>query len=129
MAVSAKNGFGSVVVENSKGHEGFSNANRSVKSGRCDLVREIQDLVHNLSGKTVRRGSWEGRGREEFRGRSRSYLFCLSVIVENQDIGRGIGARALRWRVFIKLGCSDCTEGLKTGGKIWNDELTVSNLI
>ena len=84
------------------------------------MFREIQNLVHNLSGKTIRGGSWEGWEREEFQWGPRSLRCCLRGIVKNQEIGRGIGTRAVRWRVFI--GYYDYAEGLKPNGKIWKGE-------
>ena len=64
MAVLAKLGFGSAVVQEVKGHGGLSNPNRSEKRDGCDLICSVQYLVYNfLSGKTVLGGRWEDRKR------------------------------------------------------------------
>ena len=62
VTVSVELDFGSVVVKESEDHERLAKADGSEQSSGCDLVGEIQNLVHNcFSGEAIRGGWWKGR--------------------------------------------------------------------
>lgn len=102
MAVFAKPGLGSIVVQEIKGHRGLSNADRSEESDGCSFICSVQYLVHDfLSGKTVIGDRQEDRER----GTGITVVDVLSFVLARNIVLTRLGSPLVSGAGIVPILC------------------------